>query len=196
LDGTTHPPEAERLRRAQEAAKRLAIGETRQDWFCVGFALLDGQNKAMLQAGCNKPSGGKYTFAFSKWFQNSGLCEVAGDGATRSNLIALIKNFSEVQQWLKDLPLEKSLTLNHPSVIHRHWKKSITTTKNKPPSAVAKLKESVRQLEEENKRYRELNGGNTFTAKDRPEDVVKILRATFSDYKLKEIRHLLGTSDA
>jgi hypothetical protein len=66
------------------------------------------------------------------------------------------------------------------------------TTSEKPPSLVAKLKENVAVLEQENHRLKSLTGGNAFTSKDCAADVVRILVSTFSPNKLTEIRSLLG----
>jgi hypothetical protein len=197
LFGTTHvhADDDQIVRLGVEAAGRLAADHHYVDWIAVGRAVAVGRTEAMREAHTNKPEGRGYAEAMHRWLKCTGLVNVIGDKATRTRLLDLIEHHDQVEVWRKTLPFNKQLELNHPNTVWRHWKKATIIPhpdKKTVPSPVAKLKESVVLLEEENQRLKSLNGGNAFTSKDRPVDVVRILVSTFSPNKLGEIRRLLG----
>jgi hypothetical protein len=196
LSGTAHVPDSDEIVRfGVEAAERLTAGHHYADWIKVGRAVVVGRTEAMREAHVNRPEGRGYAAALHRWLVHTGLVRVIGDTGARSRLLDLVDHHDQVEAWRKTLPSNKQLELNHPNTIWRHWKRSTVVpapNKQPKPSPVAKLKESVAILEEENQRLKGLNGGNAFTSKDRPADVVRILVSTFSRHKLAEIRSLLG----
>jgi hypothetical protein len=186
------------VQRGREAAHRLINGTAFEDWIAVGHAVQVGRAAAMRDAGTNKPDGAKYAKALGRWLADNGLDKVAADKGMRSRLLELIDHLDDVLKWRKTLPANKQLEQNHPNTVWRHWKSGTKVSdpnKQHRPSAVAKLKEQVAALDEECARLKELNGGNTFTAKDTARDVVRVLKATFHERKLKEIIRLLTAKE-
>jgi hypothetical protein len=195
--GTTFGPDSEAdaatVKHAQAAATRLRNGAAFDDWIAVGRALLIGRTEAMRTANTNRPEGKAYAAAFGRWLTTTKLS--VADGAVRSRLLDLLDHVADVRKWRETLPVSKRLELNHPTTVWRHWKKSTVVPnpeKPKPLSPIAKLKESIANLEQENHQLKKANGGSTFSAEDRASDVVAVLCGNFSKYKLTEIRRLLG----
>ena len=192
LSETTQVSDEQVIARAQEAANRLVAGASWQDWLAVGRALRIGRAHAMYEAGTNQPTGSRYAACFGRWLAAVKLDKVA-DKATRSRLFDLLDNLDAVEKWHQSLPTNRRLAINHPNTVWRHWQRSKVVpdpNKPRPPSPVTKLKQSLAEIEEENARLKQLNGGNTFTGKDTARDVVRVLRATFTENKLAEIRRL------
>jgi hypothetical protein len=192
-----NPPGTDTITAADEAADRLISGQSWHDWVAVGHALLIGRTQAMASAVTNRPDGKRYASALNRWLnEHPKLDKLLGGNphkALRSRLLDLIDHISDVEAWRLTVPTNHRLKLNYPITVWKHWqRKTADPNKQRKPSPIAKLKESVFALEEENQRLKEANGGNTFTAKDKPADVVRLLRDTFSPNKLKEIRQLLA----
>jgi hypothetical protein len=195
LEPPTHTDPDEVINSGRQAADRLISGHAWSDWVAVGRALVIGRAEAMREAHTNKPEGRLYAAAFARWLAHTGLDRVAGDKGTRSHLLDLIDHLDAVETWRKTLPVNRRLQLNHPRAVRDQWRKSTVVpdpNKQAKPSSVAMLKESVATLSEENQRLKQANGGNQFTAQDRPADVVKILVSMFPASKLTKIRELLG----
>jgi hypothetical protein len=177
---------------AREALR--ALKQSWESWRKVGSALLIGRDAAKAEAG-GKTEGKHFTAAFSRWLDQNNLNI---EKTTRARLLALMDHIGDVERWLGILPDNKRTAINHPVTIYKHWQKSTIPVYNKsekPPSLVAKLKESVAALSEENQRLKEANGGSTITARDTARDVVTVLRGMFSASKLVEIRALLGKAE-
>jgi hypothetical protein len=202
-DGLTqhNPSDSDIIREAQEAAHRLVAGQSWEDWKAVARALQVVRTQSMAEANTNKPEGKHYAAAISRRLADAKLDKLLGGNehkALRCRLLDLIDRISDVETWRAKLPTNKRLKWNHPLTVYKNWQNSIIPTNNnseKPGSPVAKLKQSVAELSEENQRLKQLNGGNTFTAKDTARDVVRILRSMFSESKLTEIRKLLGQAE-
>jgi hypothetical protein len=196
LSGTTHVHDGDEIvRLGVEAAGRLTAGHHYADWIAVGRAAAVGRTEAMREALVNKPEGRGYAEALHHWLVRTGLVKVVGDKGARARLLDLIDHHDQVEAWRNTMPANVRLELNHPNTVWRHWKKATAVSdpdKQPKPSPVAKLKESVAILEDENQRLKAANGGNLFTPKDRAADVVRILVSTFSHNKLNEIRRLLS----
>jgi hypothetical protein len=193
LHGATHVDEAQILELARAAADRLVAGATWNDWVTVGRALQIGRTEALREAHTNKPEGRGYAAAFSRWLTTAKL-DKAADKPTRARLLDLLDHLQEVEKWRAILTVNRRLELNHPRTVWQQWQKSKIVPdpdKPRPPSPVARLKQSVADLEQENHRLKEA-GGNLFTSKDSARDVVGVLRSMFSESKLGEIRALLG----
>jgi hypothetical protein len=184
------------IERARQAISRLIEGRTRQDWFDIGDALALGRTVVKTRANIKTPNGAQHARLYSAWLAEVGLANIDKiDKSTRARLLDLVDHKPDVLKWLATVPLNKQLEWNHPRTLWQHWQKSkisINTKLEKPTSHTAKLKESIASLSEENQRLKSLNGGNAFTSKDRPADVVRILVSTFSSSKLTQIRSLLG----
>jgi hypothetical protein len=184
---------------AQEAARRLLSGQSWQDWRKVGSAAQILRGRAMLEARTNKPEGKLYAAAFGRLLAGVKLVDKVLGGrehtALRCRLLELMDHINEVDAWWARLPANKRLEWNYPLIIYKHWQRFKvpgTHSAEKPLSPVAKLKESIAALSEENLRLKEANGGSTISARDSARDVVTVLRGMFSARKLEEIRRLLG----
>jgi hypothetical protein len=156
---------------ARDAITRLAAGQCWQDYRAVGGALAIGRIEAMRTANTNKPEGRAYAVAFSDWLRHTGLDQIEKiDKSTRARL------------------------LNHPRIVWQHWQraKNLNSAAEHKASPMAKLKKSVASLSEENERLKAAAGGSIFSGQDRPKDIVKVLTATVSSNKLREIYRLLG----
>jgi hypothetical protein len=196
LSRTTQNSDNQIIARAQEAASRLIAGASWQDWVAVGRALQIGRAHAMYEAGTNEPKGSKYAACMSHWLAATKLDKVA-DKSARSRLLDLLDNIGAVEKWRQTVPANKRLELNHPNTVWRHWQKSLVPTSQqlRPPSPVAKLKESLIAAEEEVARLKQANGENSLTPKDTARHVVRVLRGMFSESKLVEICKLLGQAE-
>jgi hypothetical protein len=183
---------------AQEAARRLIGGQCYEDWKAVGLAARILRGQAMVEAGTNKPEGKRYAAAFSRKIADAKLDKILGGNehkALRSRLLDLIDHIDAVEAWRATLPTNRRLELNYPITVWKQWQKSTVIpdpNKESKLSPVAKLKENITVLEEENHRLKDAAGGSVFTRKDRPRDIVNVLISTVSANKLKEIHKLLG----
>src|SRR5262249_52406476 len=146
----------------------------------------------------NKPEGKRYAAAFSRWISDAKLNNIIGGEdhkALRCRLLDLMDHIDDVEEWRATLSPKRRLEWNYPLTIYKHWQKSKipinSAPVDKPRSHVAKLNAALAASQEELNRLKEANGGNQFTAKDRPADVVKILTSTFTSSKLVEMRRLL-----
>jgi hypothetical protein len=183
---------------AQEAARRLMSGQAWDDWKLVGRAAQALRAQAMVEAGTNKPEGKRYDAAFGQMLVDVKLDKLLGGRehtALRCRLLELMNSIDDVEKWRATLPTNKRVEWNYPLTIYKHWQRTkvpIVAPADKPPSPMAKLKESVAALSEENTRLKEANGGNLFTARDTAADVVNVLGGMFSAYKLAQISKLLA----
>jgi hypothetical protein len=182
---------------AQEAARRLLSGQSWQDWRKVGSAAQILRGRAMLEAGTNKPEGKLYAAAFGRLLADAKLDKLLGGNehkALRCRLLELMDHINEVDVWWARLAANNRVEWNYPLTIYKHWQRLKAPTAppaDKPLSPVAKLKESIAALSEENLRLKEANGCSTISARDSARDVVTVLRGMFSARKLEEIRSLL-----
>jgi hypothetical protein len=180
---------------ARDAITRLAAGQCWQDYRAVGGALAIGRIEAMRTANTNKPEGRAYAVAFSDWLRHTGLDQIEKiDKSTRARLLDLMDHIDGVERWRATLPTNKQLQLNHPRIVWQHWQraKNLNSAAEHKASPMAKLKKSVASLSEENERLKAAAGGSIFSGQDRPKDIVKVLTATVSSNKLREIYRLLG----
>lgn len=189
------------VRLGVEAAGRLTAGHHYADWIAVGRALAVGRTEAMREAHTNKPEGRLYAAAFARWLTRTGLDKLIGgkpNSGTRSRLLELIDHLPEVEKWRGTLPTNKQLTINHPDTVYRHWKKSTVVpdpNQQIKPSPIAKLKESVVRLEEENHLLKSANGGSNFNRDSRAVEIFNVLVSELGltkRHKFKELHRLMG----
>jgi hypothetical protein len=182
--------------RGREAWHRLREGHSWDDWLLVGEALKYGRHLAMLEAHTNEPSGARYQAVFGEWLQTTGLHEI--DKATRSRLFDCLAHRTEIEAWRQTLTLNKRLKFNHPDSVWRNWQRSTVAGKatlTKRLSPIAKYKEEVARLENENYILRRA-GDDLFTAKDTAIDIAQLLAerlVRLTPSKAKEILAQLPT---
>jgi hypothetical protein len=161
----------------QEAWSRLVSCQSWNDWILVGNALFAGRAEAMRTAHTNKPEGRRYNEEFGYWLKANGFDVI--DKSTRSRLFECLAHRNEIETWRATLTTSQRLELNHPAVVLRRWKRTIVKKPDdaKPkPSPIAKLRESIVTLEEENTRLkREAQLGAPFTPNDKPADQAAVV---------------------
>jgi hypothetical protein len=176
LTRSTHPEEAV-LDHGREAWNRLRTNHTWDDWKAVGKACAIGQVTAMHDGHVNKPKGRSFNAAISAWNKKYGFQDL--DKGVRSRLLDVMKHLAEIEIELAKLPLTKRQQLNHPNAVWRFWKKLTKPSSSAPSvSAVQKLKDSIVLLQEDNDRMkREIDqgGGDLWDAKDKPQDIAKVI---------------------
>ena len=117
------------------------------DWMVVGQAMQIGRERAMKNAGTDKPEGSKYNRFFSEWLAANKLDEI--DQATRSRLFSIIDNWDAVWKWRERLTLTERLSLNHPNAVWRKYKKAFAEPAKAKAKAKPTLRDSVTELSEE-----------------------------------------------
>lgn len=173
--GPSNPAADPIVQRGRDAWSRLGQGQSWQDWLAVGEALRVGRHLAMLEAHTNEPTGPRYQTVFGEWLETEGFSEI--DKGDRKRLFDCLKHREEIESWRATLPLNKRLELNHPSTVWRNWQKSTVTgnaTVTPRTSPVAKFKQEVARLEDENHRLRRA-GDDLFVAQDTATDIARLL---------------------
>src|SRR5262245_6909018 len=106
----------ERIGRAGQAAwARVKKSKDWASWLVVGESLLTGRIMAMERAKTNRPEGRAYNELFSQWLNRYRLSDI--DKVTRSQLLIVMENRIEVEEYRNSLPLSERMRLNHPSVM-------------------------------------------------------------------------------
>jgi hypothetical protein len=178
-------------RQAAEAWVRLERGQTFADWLAVGASLEAERAEAMREAHVNQPRGKGYCVAFGRLVARRPFAKL--EQTTRARLLEVMEHRAEIESWLATLPLSKRLQLNHPHSVLRAWNAASNVADSndpRPPSPVAKLKESIASQEEEIYRLRrevERGGGDLWTSKDRPTDIAKVMVAKLSRRKAEAV---------
>jgi hypothetical protein len=83
----------------------------------------------------------------------------------------------KIERWREALPLRRRLELNHPKTVLINWQKTtVAEAENKPArlSPVAKLKQEVVRLEDENHQLRSA-GDDLFSARDSAVDIARLI---------------------
>jgi hypothetical protein len=163
--------------RGREAWSRLRKGQVWDDWLVVGEALHLGRHLAMLEAHTNEPSGSRYNAVYGEWLQINGFNEI--DKGVRSRLFDCLQRRSEIEAWRSTLPLSKRLHVNHPNTIWRNWQKATvagkaTANSTAQLSPIAKLKQEVMRLEDENLQLRRA-GDDLFSSRDSAADIARLI---------------------
>jgi hypothetical protein len=158
VDGLGQPnpsPAEEIVRRGREAMERKR--RSFDDWMLIAEALQVGRTEIMWANNTNTPIGKRYETGMAAWLLARGFHLI--DKCTRNHLFECLKHRAEIAKWLALLTDGERFTLNHPTTVLRKWKaKTVVPDPNaspKKPSPMAKLKEAVILLEEENHRMRE-----------------------------------------
>jgi hypothetical protein len=149
----------------------------------------------MLEARTNEPTGSRYQAVFGEWLRVEGFDEI--DKGDRKRLFDCIAHRDEIESWRATLPLNKRLQLNHPSTVWRNWQNGTVagkkTASDKPLSPIAKLKQEVIRLEDENVQLRRA-GDDLFTTTDTAVDIARLLAdrlARLTPTKAQQILNLL-----
>jgi len=178
--------------RGQQAWARLRSEQSWSDWCDVGAALQHGRHLAMLEANTNKPQGRRYQDIYGEWLKATGFDQI--DKGDRSRLLDCLEQREKIENWRQKLPLNKRLALNHPNSIWRAWRQSTVVGRiGARVSAIAKYKDTIVRLEEENTRLLRA-GDDLFLPKDTAADIARLLAdrlQRISPAKAAEILRLL-----
>jgi hypothetical protein len=186
----------DQVRIGREAWLRLTNNPTFTDWLLVGDALLAGRTEAMRTAHTNSPQGSRYNREYSSWLKANKFDGI--DKSTRSRLLECLKHRPKIEAWLATLTTGEHLKLNHPAVILRRWQRTIVKKPDATApkvSPVAKLKQSVIALEEENTRMKreiERGGGDLWTPQDTPKDIARVIFQKISRSKARDVARELN----
>jgi hypothetical protein len=164
--------------RAAKAWGRLESRESLFDWLDIGASVEADRNAAMREACTNQPKGKGYCAAFSRLLSQRPYAKL--EQTTRVRLLEIMKHQDEIITWLAKQPLSRQLELNHPHSVLRAWRKSLKPDKPKAESPVAKLKQSVAALEEENHNLRlkqevKNSGGDVWYPEEAAGDIAKMM---------------------
>jgi hypothetical protein len=191
-DGLGQPnPSAtdEIVRRGKEALERKR--RDFDDWMFIAEAHQVGRAEVMRAVQTNKPTGKRYEKAMAHWLFAHSFHVI--DKCTRNHLFECLEHRTEIENWRAILTESERFRFNHPTSVLRKWKAAtVVPDQNAPPkaSAMAKLKESVVRLEEDNHRMRkeiERGGGDLWSKDDRVGDIADIMLTKLTTDKAKRV---------
>lgn len=128
------PDEIAAFKAADEAWQRLKERRTLQDWLTIGKAFMKGRQWAMREAGTDNIDSPHYRTAFSRFLADNRLHEI--HKRDRANLLRIMEDEVEIMMWLKGLPEDEQIRLNHPAVI---WRRFNATQRPKRPNLAKRL---------------------------------------------------------
>jgi hypothetical protein len=197
IDGLGQPnpsPVNEVVRRGQEAMERQR--RNFDDWLLIAEALQVGRTETMRAIHTNQPTGKRYEKAMSEWLFTHSFHLI--DKCTRNHLLECLQHRREIESWRARLTEPEQFRFNHPTTVLRKWKaKTVVPNLNAPPkkpSTMAKLKESVVRLDEENHRLRqeiERGGGDLWDRDDRAEDIADVMLVKLTTHKAERVAHAI-----
>jgi hypothetical protein len=173
--GRANPDEIVRL--GQEAWSRLQAGRSWADWLAVGEAIRVGRHRAMIEADTNQPRGARFNSIFGAWLKETGFDAL--DKGDRKRLLLCLERRGEIEAWRATLPANKRLQLNHPNSVWRNWRRApvagrATSNKAEQLSPIAKLKQELVRLEDENHQLRRA-GDDLFSSRDSAADIARVI---------------------
>jgi hypothetical protein len=192
-DGLGQPnpsPTDEIVRRGKNAMERLQRGY--EDWMNIAEALEVGRTESMRAAHTNAPQGKRYEKFMGEWLRSHSFHVI--DKSTRTHLLECRKHRAEIDKWRATLTEADRFRFNHPHTVLRKWRAAtVVPDVNAPrgkPSHVAKLKEAIAVLDEENYRMRreiERGGGDLWAPDDTPEDIATVMVGKLSLNKAERV---------
>jgi hypothetical protein len=182
------------VRRGQEAWARLRVGRSWDDWITVGEAIQVGRHHAMIEARTNEARGSRYESIFGGWLRTTGFDTL--DKADRKRLLDCLGHRAQIEAWRQTLPTNKLLELNHPTSVWRKWRNAtvagnVATSQQVPRlSPVAKLKQEMMRLEEENFRFRRA-GDDLFSGRDTAADIARLIADRLQQLSPTKVQQVL-----
>jgi hypothetical protein len=131
----------------------------------------------MIEADTNQPCGARFNSIFGLWLKETGFDAL--DKSDRKRLLHCLEHRTELETWRGTLPANKRVLLNHPASVWRNWQKATVTGKATAEKAarlspVAKLKQVVAHLEDENLQLRRA-GDDLFSPRDSAADIARLI---------------------
>jgi hypothetical protein len=122
-------------------------------WRDVGIALNILQETAMAAARTNEPIGLRYN---EEWL---GLANHVPhlrdiDKSTRSHAMWLATNWDDVSKWLRTVPVNIRLKINHPTTVRRRYDGTHNPPRKEEPRS-QRVRDQIIKLQEENDRLRQ-----------------------------------------
>jgi hypothetical protein len=90
-----------------------------QDWLKIGKALLVLRKRAMQEVGASKPRGLPYVTRNSALIRQHGFTAISR--SARQTAMLVVENLPSIEAWLKTLPDDRALGMNHPMVAWRSY---------------------------------------------------------------------------
>lgn len=201
--------------RANGELARQALGslkKTFEHWMVIAKFLV------RLRERADEIGGGRKTFqrlCAQEGFGDEAIAVIGGK-AIVSKLEAIGRAHIEVEKWHEVLPANLRFKWASPSSIMRHCpyfqseapdgdgeKDEVADAVGAKKSRAEELEEELTAAQDEIERLKR-NAGDAFTAKDRPEDVARVLFEMFSEHKLigimnelaGRLEHLEGLTEA
>jgi hypothetical protein len=121
MSGSIH----DREQAAAQAAGRLNLGNTYDDWLMIADGLQAGRESAMAAAQCNTPFGLRYRRELKAWrARNAWTANPRLHNSVVSNCYWLIDNLAQVEAWRATLTDDEREAYNHPTAIKRQFQKA------------------------------------------------------------------------
>lgn len=190
--GQPNPSTDAIVRRGQEALDRKR--RSFDDWLLIAEALAVGRAEIMAVLCTNRPTGKRFEHAMATWLLANSFHVI--DKCTRSHSLECLKHRAEIEMWRIELKKKNAVEHfrpNHPTTVLRKWKAATVVSdpdKPKRPSPMAKLKESLARVEEENHRMRreiERGGGDLWNKDDRVEDIADVMLGKLTAAKAERV---------
>jgi hypothetical protein len=193
MDSTITPDREvqELTTRARESWKSLRRHETFEHWVTLGRAIDAYRRQVFRVLQINEPKGQRYKRAMGDYLRENGWQNPTPENpvgiadAVRTRLQHIIDHHPEIEAFRATLPLDSLLKQNHPTTVwlaFRKWKIPPTDKNSDRETPTSKLRESVRQLSEENERLTRIVAGG-----DDWEEQIKALVTTTDTEQLADV---------
>jgi hypothetical protein len=195
--------------RARDSWQSLRRGESWEHWITVGQAIDAYRRQLYRVLQINEPKGQNYKTAMAGYLRENGWLRAkdtrdgarprySGEGiddGARANLQHCIDHYPEIEAFRQTLPLNNLVRQNHPNTVWRAFKKWKIPPKDKNSdreTPTSKLRESIRELSEENDRLNRKVAGD-----DDWEEQVRTLVTTTDTEQLADaiLNELDGQTD-
>jgi hypothetical protein len=153
--------------RARESWQLLRRHETYEHWVTVGRAIDAFRRQVFRVLQINEPKGQRYKKAMGDYLRENGWQNPTPENpvgiadAVRTRVQHIIDHYPEIEAFRATLPLGTLLKQNHPTTVWGAFKKWKIPPKEKEDreTPASKLRESVRELSEENDRLTRIVAG-------------------------------------
>jgi hypothetical protein len=103
----------------EAALRRIRGAAPMKDWLAIGRALLVLRKKAMAETDAKKPRGILYVTRNHALLRQHGFLAISK--SARQTAMLIVENLPAIEAWLKKLPDERRISLNHPMCVWRSY---------------------------------------------------------------------------